>query len=72
MRRNVILSLVFHAAVIFVAAVGLPEIGKRDLNLDRPLVVDIVNVAPETNVPPPAPRPEPKPEPPKAAPPRRR
>ena len=66
MRRNVILSLVFHAAVIFVAAVGLPEIGKRDLNLDRPLVVDIVNVAAETNPPPPqAAAPPPPPPPPK-------
>lgn len=70
MRRNVILSLLFHATVIVVAVVGLPEFGKRDLTLDRAVTVDIVNVAPETNVPPPAPpRPEPKPEPPKAAPP---
>lgn len=70
MRRNVILSLLFHATVIIVAIVGLPDIGKRDWDLDRPIVVDIVNVAPETNVPaPPPPKPEPKPEPPKAAPP---
>ena len=68
MRRNVILSLLFHATVIVVAIVGLPDIGKRDLNFERPMTVDIVNIAPETNVPPP-PRPEPKPEPPKAAPP---
>ncbi|MSO84977.1 MAG: hypothetical protein EXR02_00340 [Rhodospirillales bacterium] len=68
MRRNVVLSLFFHATVIVVAVVGLPDIGKRDLNLDRPIVVDILNVAPETNAPPP-PRAETKPEPPKAAPP---
>jgi outer membrane biosynthesis protein TonB len=69
MRRNIILSLLFHATVIFVAIVGLPDMSKRELNLDRPIAVDIVNVAPETNAPPPAPpRPEPKPEPPKAQP----
>jgi hypothetical protein len=70
MRRNVILSLLFHATVIIVAVVGLPDIGKRDWDFDRPIAVDIVNVAPETNAPPPPPpKPEPKPEPPKAAPP---
>jgi outer membrane biosynthesis protein TonB len=69
MRRNVILSLLFHATVVVVALVGLPDISKRDLISDAPIAVDIVNVAPETNVPPPAPKPEPKPEPPKAAPP---
>ena len=52
MRRNIVLSLLFHATVIVVAIVGLPEFGKRDLNFDRPITVDIVNVAPETNAPP--------------------
>ncbi|MBM3733549.1 MAG: cell envelope integrity protein TolA, partial [Acidimicrobiia bacterium] len=62
MRRNIVLSLLFHATVIIVAIVGLPDISKRELNLDRPIAVDIVNVAPETNAPPPAPpRPEPRP-----------
>lgn len=70
MRRNVILSLLFHATVVIVAIVGLPDFSKRDWNLDTPIAVDIVNVAPVTNAPPPAPpKPEPKPEPPKAAPP---
>jgi outer membrane biosynthesis protein TonB len=70
MRRNVILSLLFHATVIFVAVVGLPDLSRRELNLDSPITVDIVNVAPVTNAPAPAPpKPEPKPEPPKAAPP---
>lgn len=69
MRRNIILSLLFHATVIFVAIVGLPDMSRRELNLDQPIAVDIVNVAPETNAPPPAPpTPERKPEPPKAQP----
>lgn len=69
MRRNVILSILFHAAIIVIAFVGLPEL-KRDLDVERPIVVDILNVAPETNAPPPAPpKPEPKPEPAKTAPP---
>lgn len=70
MRRNVILSILFHATVVIVAIIGLPDFRKREWNLDQPIAVDIVNVAPETNAPPPPPpKPEPKPEPPKAAPP---
>ncbi len=69
MRRNVILSLLFHATIIVVALVGLPEL-RRDIEVERPIVVDVVTVAPETNAPPPAPpKPEPKPEPAKAEPP---
>lgn len=69
MRRNVVLSILFHAAIIVIAFVGLPEF-KREIEVERPIVVDILNVAPETNAPPPAPpKPAPKPEPAKAVPP---
>ena len=82
-RRSLIFSALFHAAVVFVFAIGLPSLFPPKVLEDEPIAVQLVNLAPEThatqnNPAPPVPqaKPElaqaepPKPEPPKPEPPK--
>ncbi len=63
MHRAVAFSLGGHAAVLVLGYVGLPLLREPPPLLDAPMVVEVVTIAEETNVPPPAPpEPEPKPE----------
>ena len=77
MRQSVGYSFLLHVSVATVAYFGLPHISRAPLPVEAPVMVEIVTVAEETNVPPPEPetKPEPKkvepppppPEPPKVA-----
>lgn len=77
-RRGLIFSAILHLSVVLAIALGLPQLFERKLPEETPIVVQLVNVAPETratqvNRTPPKPnKPEevaqaepPKPEPPK-------
>jgi outer membrane biosynthesis protein TonB len=74
MRVGAFLSVVFHVALIVVAYYGIPSL-RRDVMMETPIMVEIVNVAEITNAPQPEVKPEkqakveePKPEPPKPEP----
>lgn len=77
MRSSVVASAGLHIAVVILAAVGLPSLMKPPAPEPLPMVVELVTLSDETNVPtrpkepePPKkeePKPEPKPEPPKQA-----
>jgi hypothetical protein len=76
--RSFIFSIVLHAAVVLIAALGLPSLFKPRIIEDQPIAVELVNIAPETratqtNPTPPVPKakpevaqnePPPKPQPP--------
>ena len=69
MRTGTTLSALLHVAVVLIAWLGLPSVLTPPIDLDQPMVVEVVTVAEETNPPPPAPPKEapktnePKPEP---------
>jgi outer membrane biosynthesis protein TonB len=71
MRGGLVGSLLLHVAVIAFAYVGLPVLMPEEALIDTAIVVEVVNVAEESNPPPPQVEPEkPKePEPPKEPPP---
>lgn len=62
MGRALGVSLVLHGVVFALAYVGVPAVRPDIPVVETPLIVDVVTVAEETNVPPPAPEPEPEPE----------
>lgn len=79
MRRAAIGSGLFHLAIFLFAWFGLPDLFRRELPPETPLVVEVLPLAEITNVPPPKPEPPkvaekppepPKPEPPKPEPPK--
>ncbi len=67
MRMGFVLSLVMHVAVFVAGYVGLPALQRPPPVMDVPILVEVVEVGPITNVPPPptkpAPPAPPKPEP---------
>src|SRR5690242_8535162 len=83
-RGGLIFSAVLHLSILLAIVVGLPQIFQRKLPEETPIVVELVNVAPETRATqltktPPKPNkpeevaqnePPPKPEPPKPEPPK--
>ncbi|MDV7339113.1 hypothetical protein RYZ26_05890 [Terasakiella sp. A23] len=67
MQRSVLISLFLHVAIILVAYFGVPLLPEKELIVDAPIVVEIINIDEISNVP--APKPEAKkPEPPKEKP----
>ncbi|NQW12252.1 MAG: hypothetical protein HQ481_20495 [Alphaproteobacteria bacterium] len=54
MTRGLTLSVLFHAALIAVAVLGLPHLARERTVVDRLVVVDVVTVAEVTNAPPPS------------------
>lgn len=68
MQISFIISLLFHGAVISLAYFGIPLLPDRELLVDAPIVVEIINIDDESNVP--APKPKEKPEPKKPEPPK--
>lgn len=72
MRESVVISAVFHVAVLALTYFGLPSLLDRAPVFDSPIPIEIVMVAEETRAPPPAPvaqepprqpKPEPVPQP---------
>lgn len=61
MRRPLVYSVVLHAVVVAVVAIGLPALSPKPLPPEEPIVVDLVPLT-ETANPPPATRPAPVPE----------
>jgi hypothetical protein len=80
MRKYAAISAVFHVVVFVIAWFGVPDLFRRDLPEDKPLIVEVLPISSITNAPPPRPEPpkvveapkppEPKPEPPKPEPPK--
>ena len=80
MRKYAAISAVFHVMVFVIAWFGVPDLFRRDLPEDKPLIVEVLPLSSITNAPPPKPEPpkvveapkppEPKPEPPKPEPPK--
>jgi hypothetical protein len=80
MRKYAAISVLFHAVVFCIAWFGVPNLFRRDLPEDKPLIIDVLPLSSITNAPPPKPEPpkvveapkppEPKPEPPKPEPPK--
>lgn len=70
MQKGLFFSLVLHLTAIVAAWVGLPSLADRELVDDSPIVVEIVEIGDETNVPAPTPEPEKKPEEPAPEPPK--
>ncbi|HEX2115004.1 MAG TPA: energy transducer TonB [Alphaproteobacteria bacterium] len=80
MRKYAAISVLFHAVVFAIAWFGVPDLFRRDLPEDKPLIVEVLPLSSITNAPPPKPEPpkvveapkppEPKPEPPKPEPPK--
>lgn len=72
MRSSLLISFIFHLAVILLAYFGIPMLPERDLIVDPPIVVEVVKIDEMSNVPAPKPKakkPEPKKEKPKPPPP---
>ena len=81
MRKYAAISALFHVAIFVIAWFGVPDLFRRDLPEDKPLIVEVLPLSAITNAPPPKPEPpkvvetpkpppEPKPEPPKPEPPK--
>jgi hypothetical protein len=80
MRKYAAISALFHVVVFAIAWFGVPDLFRRDLPEDKPLIVEVLPLSSITNAPPPKPEPpkvveapkppEPKPEPPKPEPPK--
>jgi TonB C terminal len=80
MRKYAAISALFHVAVFLIAWFGVPDLFRRDLPEDKPLIVEMLPLSSITNAPPPKPEPpkvveapkppEPVPEPPKPEPPK--
>jgi outer membrane biosynthesis protein TonB len=60
MRSSIIVSIILHAAVVFVGIYGLPSIRKPAVPEDIPMIVEIVPLGLRTNLPT-APKPDRKP-----------
>jgi hypothetical protein len=81
MRKYAAISALFHVAIFVIAWFGAPDLFRRELPEDRPLIVEVLPISSITNAPPPKPEPprvveapkpppEPTPEPPKPEPPK--
>lgn len=81
MRKYAAISALFHVAIFVIAWFGVPDLFRRELPEDRPLIVEVLPISSITNAPPPKPEPprvveapkpppEPTPEPPKPEPPK--
>ena len=80
MRKYAAISVLFHVMVFAIAWFGVPNLFRRDLPEDKPLIIEVLPISSITNAPPPKPEPpkvveapkppEPKPEPPKPEPPK--
>jgi len=70
MQFSLIISFLFHAVIILVAYFGIPLLPERDLVVDAPIVVEIINIDDVSNVPAPQPKAKKKPEPKKPEPPK--
>lgn len=66
MRRGMTYSMMLHLAVILIAFLGLPHLMRPPVEIDEPIPVEVVAVAPKTNVPKAEPKPV-EPPPPKQA-----
>ena len=53
MRSGILFSFALHVAVVVASVVGLPHLRKPPPLTDIPIIVEVVETGPETNVPPP-------------------
>ena len=60
MRAAVLVSSVFHIAIVVIAYFGLPFFQNDELLVEPPIIVELVTVDEETNLPETPPQPEPK------------
>ena len=61
MRNGILFSVAFHIAIVAASVIGLPHLRKPPPPTDIPIIVEVVEIGPETNVPPP-PKPKVKPK----------
>ena len=61
MRNGILFSVAFHIAIVVASVIGLPHLRKPPPPTDIPIIVEVVEIGPETNVPPP-PKPKVKPK----------
>ncbi|MCW9034473.1 MAG: energy transducer TonB [Rhodospirillales bacterium] len=66
MGKSVIISLLIHSVVVVLSYFGIPLLRSDELLVEAPVIVELVDIAEQTNLP--AAKPKPKPEPPKAEP----
>ncbi len=71
MGKSVIISLLVHGVVVILSYFGIPMLRSDELIVEAPVIVELVDISEETNLPSarPDPKPEPKPEPKKEPPP---
>jgi len=70
MRSSILMSITLHAGLVVLSVFGLPHLQRDNMMQDVPMVVELVSISDETNLPSqPEPEPEPKKEEPKPAPP---
>ncbi|MEE2759937.1 MAG: hypothetical protein VYE18_00640 [Pseudomonadota bacterium] len=67
MRSGILFSFALHVAIVVASVVGLPYLRKPPPLTDIPIIVEVVEIGSETNVPPPEPpkqkvKPKPKPK----------
>ena len=63
MRAPILYSVAFHVVIVGVSVVGLPLVRKLPPPTDIPIIVELIETGPETNVPAPEPKVKPKPKP---------
>ena len=63
MSKGLFFSSVLHGLVVVMAWAGLPFLKRDRLDIDSPIIVELVVIADVTAAPPPLPKPEPEPEP---------
>ena len=51
MTRSILLSLVFHSAMIIITAITLPFMKRDPINLPPILSVDLIQITDKTNIP---------------------
>lgn len=62
MSKGLLFSTALHGLIVVMAWVGVP-FARRDVQIDSPIAVELVEIAEVTAAPPPEPEPEPAPEP---------
>ncbi len=67
MRRGMTYSTILHLTVILVAFLGIPHLMRPPVDIEEPIPVEVVTVAPKTNVPKVEAKPAEQPTPPKKA-----
>ncbi|MBT5239646.1 MAG: cell envelope integrity protein TolA [Rhodospirillaceae bacterium] len=63
MGKSFLLSAVLHSLVVVFAWIGMPMFKRDIVDVETPIVVELVTIAEVTAAPPPKPEPEPEPEP---------